>query len=77
MKRVNTQTQFVICIRNYGYLASLELRKIYQVLPDEKAVKHGLIRIIDESGEDYLFSAEFFVAIDLPEVVERAVSAAA
>jgi len=77
MKRVNTQTQFVICIRNQGYLASLELRKIYQVLPDDKAAKHGLIRIIDESGEDYLFPADFFIAIDLPEVIERAVSAAA
>jgi hypothetical protein len=45
---------------NEGCLASLELRKIYQVLPDEKAAKHGLIRIIDESGEDYLYPTDFF-----------------
>jgi hypothetical protein len=77
MKRANPQPQFAICIKNQGYLASLELRKIYQVLPDDKAAKHGLLRIIDESGEDYLYPADFFVAIDLPTAVERAVSAAA
>jgi Ca2+-binding EF-hand superfamily protein len=77
MKHTNSKTQFVICVNNQGYLASLELRKVYRVLPDDKAAKHRLIRIIDESGEDYLFPADFFIAIDLPEAVEKAVSAAA
>ena len=66
------ESRFVICIKNEGYLASLELRKIYQVLPDEKAAKHRLIRLIDESGEDYLFPADFFVPIELPAAAEKA-----
>ena len=58
MKR---EAQFVICVANRGYAASLELRKIYQVLPDKTGSKHQQIRVIDESGEDYLFPAERFV----------------
>jgi hypothetical protein len=60
---------FVVCIENAGYPASLELHKIYRVLPDEDATREGDLRIVDESGEDYLFSADRFVAIEVPAAV--------
>lgn len=66
------EAQFVICVGNKGYAASLELRKIYQVLPDEAGMKHRQIRVIDESGEDYLYPEEYFVPVHLPQAVERA-----
>lgn len=66
----NKEQQFAVCVKNDEYPASLEVRKIYEVLPDEKAAKHGLIRIIDESGEDYLYPQEFFVSIEIPEAAE-------
>jgi len=52
--------EFVVCVQNTGYPASLELRKIYEVLPDPDASTHGLIRVIDESGEDYLYPNNIF-----------------
>jgi hypothetical protein len=67
MKTKGAQLQFVVCITNEGYPASLEIRKIYKALPDEKAAKHNLIRVIDESGEDYLYPQSFFVSIELPQ----------
>jgi len=70
MKR---EAQFVICVGNKGYAASLELRKIYQVIPDKAALKLHQIRVIDESGEDYLYPQDFFVPVQLPQAVERAV----
>jgi hypothetical protein len=66
-----TPHRFVVCTDNSGYEASLELYKIYPVLPDEDAARDGDLRIIDESGEDYLFSASRFVAIEIPETLER------
>ena len=69
---MSVKQQFAICIQNEGYPASLELWKVYRVLPDEKAAKHQLIRVIDESGEDYLFSESWFVPIKLPQAVEKA-----
>ena len=77
MKQNQLKTQFVVCVKNDGYLASLEFRKIYQVVPDNEAVERKLIRIVDESGEDYLVPAELFVPIDLPEAVEKALAMAA
>jgi hypothetical protein len=65
--------RFVICIRNSGYLASLELRKLYEVLDDTDAEKDDMIRVIDESGEDYLYPSDMFVAAPLPAAVEEAV----
>jgi len=62
---------YVVCIESAEYPASLELRKIYQRLPDPRAEQDGLIRVIDESGEDYLYSRDSFVPIDVPEAVER------
>jgi hypothetical protein len=67
---------FVVCVHNEGYEASLELRKIYETLADAEAAKSGQIRVIDESGEDYLYPAEHFVAIDLTPSLRRAVLAA-
>jgi hypothetical protein len=64
--------RFAVCITNTDYPASLELHKIYRVLPDEEAAKDGDLRVVDESGEDYLYPAEFFVLIDVPKAVEQA-----
>lgn len=63
---------FAICVRNRGYRASLELRKLYPVLPDAFADEHQMIRVVDESGEDYLYPSKFFVRVNLPHTVERA-----
>lgn len=62
---------FAVCVRNDDYPASLELRKLYQVLDDEFASQHGMVRVIDESGEDYLYPNEFFVRVELPRAVEE------
>ncbi len=69
--------KFVVCINNDDYLASLELHKIYRVLPDEDAALDGDLRVIDESGEDYLYSAERFVPIVVPEAVQKSLLKAA
>ena len=69
--------EFAVCVQNTDYPASLELRKIYEVLPDPDAATHGLIRVIDESGEDYLYPNNFFVRIDLSRPVETAILRAA
>ena len=68
--------QFVVCLRNDGYQVSLERRKIYQVIPDPEAAKHRQVRVIDESGEDYLYPQNFFAPIELPQPIRRAVLAA-
>jgi hypothetical protein len=69
--------RFVVCVRNDGYEASLERNKIYPALPDEEAERDGDLRIIDESGEDYLFSADRFVAIEVPAAVRASILKAA
>jgi len=69
--------QLALCLRNKGYEVSLERRKIYQVIPDRDAEKHGQLRVIDESGEDYLYPATFFALITLPRTLRRRVLAAA
>ena len=73
----NVETQFAVCIKNEGYVASLEVRKIYQVIADPQAHRHYLIRIIDESGEDYLYPQEYFVPIELPQPVVEIFAAVA
>jgi hypothetical protein len=70
MKR---EAQYVICVGNKGYPASLELRKIYRIIPDKGAARLHQIRVIDESGEDYMYPEDFFVPVQLPQAVERAV----
>ncbi len=72
-----TSHQFVICVNNEDYPASLEKRKMYEAIPDPAAEKHGQIRVIDESGEDYLYPKEYFVPVSLPKNVEEAVIRAA
>ncbi len=69
--------KFVVCIDNKDYPASLELHKIYRVLPDEDAAVDGDLRVIDESGEDYLYAGERFVPIAVPEAVEKSLLKAA
>lgn len=66
-----------VCVRNEGYAVSLERRKIYEILRDSDAERHGQVRVIDESGEDYLYPTEYFVRLDLPRETEKAVIEAA
>jgi len=75
MKKKET-AHFVVCLDNEGYPASLEVGKLYRFIPDEKADAEGLIRVFDESGEDYAFEAHRFHPISLPTVVEKALLAA-
>jgi hypothetical protein len=65
--------KLVICLDNSGYEVSLERRKIYVSIPDARAEKLGQLRVIDESGEDYLYPKESFVAVALPQPIRRAV----
>ena len=69
----NRKAQYVLCVRDRGYAASLGLRKIYQVIPDKIAAALHQIRVIDESGEDYLYPQDYFMPVQLPQAVERAV----
>jgi hypothetical protein len=66
MPRDKSMPEFVMCIRNETYPASLEVHKVYRVLPDPDAAGHKMVRIIDESAEDYLYPEELFVRIELP-----------
>lgn len=66
---------FAICVNNEGYKASLEVGKLYRVVPDDEAAKHGYVRMVDESGEDYAYSADRFFAIEVPEALEKALLA--
>ena len=63
---------FAVCVRNDDYPASLELRKLYPIVLDDFAEQHDLLRVVDESGEDYLYPNTYFVRVALPEPVERA-----
>jgi len=72
-----SKPKFVICLRNTGYKASLEPRKLYQLVPDPSAEKHGQLRIVDESGEDYLYPMSFFLSVPLPAQVAAKVAKAA
>ena len=67
----------MVCVRNEGHEASLERNKIYSVLPDDEAARDGDLRVVDESGEDYLFSADRFVAIEVPAAVRASLLKAA
>lgn len=63
---------FVVCVRNEGFGSSLEIRKIYGVIADGSASANHLLRIVDESGEDYLYPEDYFVPIELPDAVQQA-----
>ena len=73
-RRVARPTRFGVCTDNRGYPASLEVGKLYAVIPDAEAAKHGYIRVIDESGEDYGYSAERFFVLQVPEALAKALS---
>ena len=64
-------SSYVLCIDDGGYPESLEVRKVYEVLPDERAATNNYIRVIDETGEDYLYPKKYFVSIELPPEVAR------
>jgi hypothetical protein len=72
MRRDLAKAEFVICIKNVGYAASLEVRKLYRVVPDAHAVEHHMVRVVDESGEDYLYPMDYFVPVKLPQAVVEA-----
>lgn len=72
---MNTQKKhFAVCIDNTDYEASLIVRKIYEVLPDEEAAKDEMLRVVDESGEDYLYHRSQFILVDFPADVEQALT---
>jgi hypothetical protein len=72
-----SQLRFVVCVKNKGYAASLELSKLYQAVSDDLAAKLRQIRVIDESGDDYLYPQDFFVPVQIPHSAEKAVRRAA
>ena len=74
MSNQNLSSQFVVCINNLEYEASLEFGKVYNVIPDAEAESDGMIRIVDESGEDYMFSASRFYPVQLPSQLEQMLS---
>lgn len=76
MRRKRVSPQFVLCVKNQDYPASLEVRKVYQAIPDPTAAAHHYVRVIDESGEDYLYPEDYFVPIELPLAVKKAFSQA-
>ena len=76
MESNNTETKFAICISNQDYPASLEVRKIYQVIPDANATKYKMIRVVDESDEDYLYPSSYFIPIELPKAAIEALAIA-
>jgi hypothetical protein len=73
---MRTTKRFVVCLRNKGYEASLERGKIYRALADLDAAKHKQVRVVDESGEDYLYPQALFAPIELPQPIRRALAAA-
>ncbi len=72
MKRRASQLRFAICINDGGYVDDLKVRTLYQVLHDESAAQSNYLRIVDETGEDYLYPAAYFVVLDVPQEVARA-----
>ena len=70
-KTTRSQRRFAVCIKNKGYEASLEIGKLYRVIPDKGAEKHGYLRIVDESGEDYGYAADRFFALAVPKPLAK------
>jgi hypothetical protein len=75
MRRRRRTAQYLLCIRNDGYAASLQTRRLYEHVVDKSAEAHGLVRVIDESGEDYLYPEKLFATVNLPLPVVRAIAA--
>ncbi len=76
MRHSAMENKYVFCVKNDDYPTSLELRKVYRVVSDTKAAEHQYIRVIDESGEDYLFPRDYFVSIRLPSAAEKVFTSA-
>ena len=72
MENQNTEARFAICINDGGYVDDLKVRTVYQILPDESAARSNYVRVIDETGEDYLYPATLFVLIEVPREAEEA-----
>jgi len=72
MKAENSEPRFAICINNGDYVDDLKMRTVYQVLPDESAARSNFIRVIDETGEDYLYPASYFVFVEVPPEAAKA-----
>ena len=68
------RSRYVLCVKNRGYAASLERQKVYRRRNDARASRHGLIRVVDESGQDYLYPSSYFVSIAVPETARRALT---
>ncbi len=75
MRRKRADKKFVLCVKNDD-CEDLEKRKVYRAIPDERAEKDGYIRVIDESGEDYLYPASYFIRVQLPQEAQEAIAAA-
>jgi len=71
MKRNRNGTQYVVCIANRGHRVSLVVRRLYPVIPDKDAEQCGLVRVVDESGDDYLYSKRLFAAVNLPSTLAK------
>ena len=74
---MNGRTHFIVCVRNSGYEGALELRKLYEVIPDASAERHDQVRVVDESGEDYLYPAAWFLPVELSATAEEQLLASA
>lgn len=74
MEMSSESESFVICVNNDGFPASLEVRKVYRVLPDPAAAVHHCLRILDESGEDYIYPEDLFIPIELPQAAKEALA---
>ena len=72
MKAESQNPQFAVCISNSAYPDDLKVRTVYQILPDESAARSNYIRVIDETGEDYLYPAEYFVSVEVPREAVKA-----
>ena len=70
-EQLSPTANFVVCLNNEGYQASLEVGKLYRFILDKEAEAHGLIRVVDESGEDYGYSKDRFFPIEVPEALEK------
>ena len=75
MATARRKRRFLLCVRNKG-CEDLELRKLYEQLPDARGAKEGFVRVVDESGDDYLYPAEQFIAVELPREAQQALAAA-
>ena len=75
MKRRRPNERYLLCVRNDGYPASLLTRRLYEQLPDVAAEAHGLVRVIDESGDDYLYPEKLFASVELPRPILQAIAA--